>query len=192
MGCCGSKTTDTKQATSGSRTPQPKAPIRLFYLPGNVKIQLTKLVSASVMGSETTATTTAGINLNARFIDVPNQRSVRRYWGKEISKNTEAAMSIYLADIREPSTMLLNVKTLNWFLKQIGSKEQANFYVVVICSNAMQITEFRARISYKQLELVIIKDNDPETVIGFTELVTNEIIKYNDKKKKYDVSPRSR
>ena len=192
MGSCGSKSTDTKQTTSGSRSPQPKAPIRLFYLPGNVKIQLTKLVSASMMGSETTATTSAGINLNARFIDVPNQRSVRKYWGKEMAKNTDAAMSIYLADIREPATMLLNVKTLNWFLKQIGSKDQSSFYVVIICSNAMQVTEFKARISYKELDPVVIKDNDPETIMGFTELVTNEIMKYNDKKKKYDMSPRSR
>ena len=193
MGCSGSKSVDSKQNNGGSRSSQPKAPIKLFYLPGNVKIQLTKLVSASVMSSEAATTTaSAGFNLNARFIDVPNQRNVRKYWGKEITKSNEYAMSIYLADIREPATMLFNVKTLNWFIKQIGSKDSSTFFVVIICSNAMQLSEFMARLSYKELEPIVIKDSDPETVLQFTELVTNEIMKYNEKKKKYDVSPRSR
>lgn len=191
MGCGHSTASEAKQSPT-NRAPVTKAPIKLFFLPGNVKLTLTKLVSAGVMGSEATTTSAGNFNLNARFIDIPNQRSLRKYWGKEITNKTnECAMHIYLADIRERPTMLLNIKTLNWFLKQIGSK--GSLYVVLICNNELQVSEFRSHISATELELIIIKDSDPETVIQFTETVTGEIIKYNERKKKYnEASPRSR
>lgn len=191
MGCGSSSTSEVKQSPT-NRSPVAKAPIKLFYLPGNVKITLTKLVSAGVMGSEATTTSAGNFHLNARFIDIPNQRSVRKYWAKEITnKTSECAMSIYLADIREKPSMLLNIKTINWFLKQIGSKGQ--LYIVLICNNELQVSELKSHVSATDLDLIVIKDQDPETAIQFTEAVTGEIIKYNERKKKYnEASPRAR
>ncbi|EAY15550.1 hypothetical protein TVAG_495660 [Trichomonas vaginalis G3] len=191
MGCGHSVSTEAKQSPT-SRVPTTKAPIKLFYLPGNVKITLTKLVSAGVMSSEATTTSAGNFNLNARFIDIPNQRSVRKFWTKEItSKTVDCAMFIYLADIREKPTMLLNIKTLNWLLKQIDQKGQ--LYIVIICSNELELSEFKSHISAPDLDLIVIKDSDPETVIQFTEVVTGEIIKFNERKRKYnEASPRTR
>lgn len=191
MGCGHSTSSEAKQSPT-SRAPTTKAPIKLFYLPGNVKITLTKLVSAGVMGSEATTTTTSNFNLNARFIDIPNHRSVRKFWAKEITNKTaECAMCIYLADIREKPSMLLNIKTVNWFLKQIGQKGQ--LYLVIICNNEIQLSEFKSHVSAPDLDLIVIKDSDPETAIQFTEVVTSEIIKFNERKKKYnEASPRTR
>lgn len=191
MGCGSSSTSETK-TTTANRSPVAKAPIKLFYLPGNVKLTLTKLVSAGVMGSEATTTSAGNFNLNARFIDIPNQRSVRKFWAKEITnKTTDCAMCMYLADIRQRPTLLLNIKTVNWFLKQTGLKGQ--LFIVLICNNELQVSEFKSHISSTDLDYIVIKDQDPESVNQFTETVTGEIIKYNDKKKKYnEASPRSR
>ncbi|EAX91762.1 hypothetical protein TVAG_317510 [Trichomonas vaginalis G3] len=191
MGCSSSTSSEPKQVAN-ARISTAKAPIKLFYLPGNVKLTLTKLVSQGVMGSEASATASSSINLNARFIDVPNARAVRKGWGKELtSKSAECAMSIFLADIRERPMMLLNIKTLNWLAKQVTQKGQ--LYVVLICSNELEVSEFKSHISATDIDTIVIKDGDPESVVQFTDVVTAEVVKFNERKKKFsETSPRSR
>jgi len=175
MGCICSANGDTVPGSGASLVAQPKAPILLFYLPGNVKDVLTKFVSNYMMGSETTQNNS---RLNIRFVDVPNQRSVRRQWQKEYTNKPDSALALYLADIRERSLMLLNVKTLNWFSKQIGSK--GSFTVVVICSNDLEVSTFLSLLSPKDLEMVILNEGNPECVFKFVDILTVAVSRFND------------
>ncbi|EAX95322.1 hypothetical protein TVAG_032250 [Trichomonas vaginalis G3] len=191
MGCSSSKSSEPKQS-SNTRFTSTKAPIKLFYLPGNVKFTLTKLVSQGTNGNDPNATSSSSINVNARFIDIPNSRALRKLWGKEVTnKSSDCAMSIFLADIRERPMMLLNIKTLNWFAKQLTQKGQ--LVSVLICNNELEVSEFKSHISSTDIDSIIIKKSDPESIIQFTEIISAEITKYNERKKKFiEVSPRSR
>ena len=175
MGCNWSTNNDSPQNNKSNFVQHPKAPILLFYLPGNVRDVLTKLVSQFMMGSETTQP--AG-RLNIRFIDIPNQRSNRRYWPKEFTNKPDHALSLYLADIRERSSLLLNVKSLNWFLKQMNSK--GDIRIIAISSSDRQITEFKNLLSAPNLEILPLNESKPETVFQFVELVTNAVSRYNE------------
>lgn len=177
MGCHWSKEGgDSKEVKP--RSVQPKAPILLFYLPSNVRDTLTKLIASHLITSETA---TNADRLNVRFIDIPNQRSTRRFWQKELTNRTDYAIALYVADIRDRSQLLLNVRTLNWFLKLINTKSLFN--IVVICSNDIQLAEFKRLISLDPLEiLIVLSESKPESVFTFVEVISAAVQRYNDNK----------
>jgi hypothetical protein len=83
--------------------------------------------------------------LNIRFVDVPNQRSLRRNWVKELSSRRDYASSFYFTDIRDRSGLLLNIRTVYWLLRNALSKFEV--HVVVVFNEEDQISEFRQNIS---------------------------------------------
>ena len=163
----------------------PKAPILLFYLPGSARDAITRMISTYLISSETSAGTG---KLSIRFIDVPNQRNLRKYWVREFTIRSDYATAIYLADIRDRPSLLLNARTINWFLKQVLRKY--TIIVTVIAKDDAQVEDFRRYVS-DSIELVIIKENQPETVDHFVELLSGAVNKYNEiKRKNKTVSPR--
>ena len=181
MGCGHSQDEKAKTTAAPSqqkRIQQPKAPILLFYLPSNVRDHLTRLIASHLITSETA---TQADRLNVRFIDVPNQRSHRRHWAREFTNKQDYAAALYIADIRDRASMLMNVRTLNWFLKLV--LEKYNLIVVVICSNDVQLNDFKSMLC-PTVDLLVLNDTNPETVINFVEVITSVITRYNDNRKR--------
>lgn len=170
MGCASSQAAPT--AEQQKRIHQPKAPILLFYMPSNVRDVLTRLVASHLITSETA---TQADRLNVRFIDVPNQRTVRRNWPREL-QHSECAAALYVADVRERGDMLMNVRTLNWFLKYVTQKH--NFAVLVICSNEMQVVDFRGLLGH-EADLLVLSEANPESVFGFVDVISNFVTGWN-------------
>ena len=173
MGCATSKSVPIAQQQK--RLPQQKVPILLFYMPSNVRDVLTRLVASHLISSETA---TQADRLNIRFIDIPNQRTVRKYWHRELQNNDYAA-ALYVADIRERGDMLMNVRTLNWFLRHVSGRY--NFLVVVICSNEMQVVDFKGLLG-QEAEILVLSETNSESVYTFVEAISNAVQHYNDKK----------
>lgn len=182
MGCNASN--DATKEKGGSttsqakRSQQPRAPILLFYLPSNVREVLTKLIASNLITSETA---TQADRLNIRFVDIPNQRSMRRYWPREFTNKMDYAAALYVADIRERGSLLLNERTLNWFLKFVP--EKYNLIIVAICSNEVQRTEFQAGICAKNIEMLVLNEKNPETVVNFVEVVSSIVTRFNENKR---------
>lgn len=176
MGAGCSRDPSTTVQPQTKRAAQPKSPVLLFYLPSNIKDTLTRLISSHLITSETA---TQADRLNIRFIDVPNQRSARRLWPREFTTKDYAA-SLYVADIRERATMLINARTLNWFLKHV--LEKYNLTVVVICSNDMQLKEFQDLLSPK-VDLLVLSETRPETVFTFVDVISNAVSRYNERRR---------
>lgn len=179
MGCIHSANTESNKSLSqnSSRSLQPRAPILLFYLPSNVREVLTRIVASSLINSETTAQ--AG-QLNIRFVDVPNQRSSRKYWPSKFSSKGEYAAALYIADIRDRGALLLNGRTLNWLLKFVH--ENYNFIVIVIAANEVQLVEFKSILSRKDVELIFLDEKNPETVVNFVDVISLSVERYYDKR----------
>lgn len=181
MGCIHSSSSENSRALSShnqSRSLQPRAPILLFYLPSNVREVLTRIVASSLINSETTAD--AAGRLNIRFVDVPNQRSSRKYWPSKFSSKGEYAAALYIADIRDRGTLLLNVRTLNWLLKFVHDKY--NFIIIVISANEVQLVEFKSILSRKDVELIALDEKNPDTVVNFVDVIGLSVERYYDKR----------
>ena len=190
MGCFHSTNTDNNRSLSShsnSRPLQPRAPILLFYLPSNVREVLTRIIASSLTNSETTAQTG---QLNIRFVDVPNQRSSRKYWPSKFSSKGEYAAALYVADIRDRGSLLLNARTLNWLLKFVH--EKYNFIIIVISTNEVQLAEFKSIISRRDVELVVLDEKNPETVVNFVDVISLSVERYYDKRYTSDTTIRGK
>ncbi|OHT06388.1 hypothetical protein TRFO_05586 [Tritrichomonas foetus] len=182
MGCGHSREENKAKSVASTNQPkrsqQPKAPVLLFYLPSNVRDLLTRLIASHLITSETA---TQADRLNIRFVDVPNQRSYRRFWPREFTNKQDYAAALYIADIRDRANLLMNARTLNWFLKLVLDKY--NLIVVAICSNEVQLNEFQSMLC-AQIEPLVLSETNPETVLNFVEIITTAVSRYNDTKKR--------
>ena len=176
---CGWSHSSVAQRSPGSGSTQSKAPILMFCLPGNARSNLTKIVTAS---SNETDLTSIDKKLGVRFIDVPNHRSYRKHWPRELANKTDRAMVIYLADIRDEPSFLLNVKTLNWFVKASGS--QSIITIVLICDDEKQMHEFIDTASFKEVEIIPIYEKKPESVERFSKTVQTNAQRFLENKNK--------
>lgn len=180
MGCCSSNLPVRAKQSSVQRGLGLRAPVLLFYLPGSSKETLLKQISEFAPNNLSNSHLNVS-PLNVRFIDVANQRSSRKNWPKEFATKTDVCLSLYLADIRSKPDMLINVKTLNWFLLQTFEKYRV--YTVVISSNTEEVETFKSLLSCEPV-LLIINVNQPETVKNFCNFINVEVAKYNDTRKK--------
>ena len=88
MGCGGSSPAGGGAAqgrAAAGKSNQPKTPVLLFSLPGAAKDYLQNVINADNEANENG-------KLNLRFIEIPNQRSIRRYWLKELSNPRDYAV----------------------------------------------------------------------------------------------------
>ncbi|OHT10531.1 hypothetical protein TRFO_20117 [Tritrichomonas foetus] len=176
MGCGGSSTgggTNTQGRTAAGKTNQPKTPILIFSLPGGSKDYLQRVLSSDNAANESG-------KLNLRFIDIPNQRNIRRYWLKELSNPRDYAVALYLADLRDHPTLLLTARTLNWFLRNTFKKYEVK--IITIISKDSQLQEFKMYLP-AAIELLPLNENDQETIGAVKEMIIFFEEKYQEAKR---------
>lgn len=177
MGCdhsdaaTGGKTNSTQGKGVAGKSNQPKTPVLIFTLPGTAKEYLTKCLQSDE-GAEG--------KLNLRFIDIPNQRNIRRYWLKELSNPRDYAVVLYLADLRDHPTLLLTARTLNWFLRNTFKKYDIR--ILSIISDQSQLDEFKSYLP-AQVEMLPLNQNDKATIASVRDLLIQYDEKYQDAKR---------
>jgi hypothetical protein len=150
----------------GRRAVQVKAPVLLFGLPGPAR----DLALKGIKGAE---------SVGIRFIDVGAQRSARRFWVKELQGRKDFAAIIYLADVRDHPSLLLNVRTLNWFLR--GVQSGYDMKVVCIYQNVSELDELRSCMAC-DVDLQPLCLTDPETIEQYIKLLQGIELNYSEQR----------
>jgi hypothetical protein len=146
------------------RIVQQKAPILLFSLPGSGRDAMLRTINSDAMS----ATNSGGEPVNVRFIDIPNHRSSRRYWIKDLQARKDYAAIFFLADVREHPTLLFTARTLNWFLRSCPKTFEIK--LIVVYTQDSQLQEFRDFLP-EGTEMFGLSEKDPETVAAYMRLL---------------------
>ncbi|OHS97252.1 hypothetical protein TRFO_09501 [Tritrichomonas foetus] len=175
---CGKSTpagATTNKGDARRAAQKPKAPILLFYLPGPVKETFTQMLAKDIYNP-----TDGSGTLNIRFVDAQNQRTIRRFWLKELQTRRDYATFLFLADLRDHPTLLLTARTLNWFLRM--TYKNYDIPVVTIYSEQSQIDEIKMYLP-QSVELTAISVKDPSTVTPLTTMLHETEVKFNDQRR---------
>ena len=151
---------------------QPRTPVLLFYLPGPIKESIFNLLYGEDL--------TSNNQISIRFIDVPNNYNVRRFWYKEISTRRDFASSLYFADLRDHSILLLNIRTLNWLIRNTFKK--FTIHVIALYENESQLNEFKINLD-DCVKFIALKLGNNDSLNEFINLLKNIEIFYNETKK---------
>lgn len=176
MGCGGSSPAGGGAAqgrAAAGKSNQPKTPVLLFSLPGAAKDYLQNVINADNEANENG-------KLNLRFIEIPNQRSIRRYWLKELSNPRDYAVAIYLADLRDHPTLLLTARTLNWFLRNTFKKYDLK--IISIYSSQEQVDEFKSYLP-PVIEIFVLNESVMSTITQVKDMILVFDEKYQEAKR---------
>ena len=179
MGCSASET--QKKQSSGMIMPS-KTPVLVFYLPGNAKEDFSRMISSYYNDKPNEK------KITIRYIDTMCQRSYRKFWPKELTSKTDRAFALYIADLRDRPLFFMNLKTLNWFVKIAG---QSTLVIVLICKDEAQLQEFNENTSFKEVEIIPIYENKPESVNYFYQALSVYSVRYFETRKSGATSPKS-
>lgn len=165
MGGCISS--DAQRTTTETRRPnQQKTPVLLFYLPGPIRDSLMRCVQSEVP--------------NLRFVDAQNHRKARRYWINELVGKRDYAAVFYVADLRDHPALLLNARTLNWFLRSALKTHEVR--VVAMYNESSQLDEFKSYLP-QGVEPLPVCEREPETVKKYVTLLQTIESKFADPRK---------
>jgi hypothetical protein len=178
MGCGHSQGGGTSGNTSDPRRIiQQKIPILLFCLPGSGRDAMLRIVNSDIMKQ--------GDGVNVRFIDILNQRSVRRYWIKDLQARKDYAAIFYLADVRDHPTLLLTARTLNWFLRSCPKTFEIK--LLVVYTEKKQLTEFTGYLPEGTEILALCETND-ESIEEYMRLLQGIEKRFAEQKRNTTVS----
>ena len=173
MGNCVSNETK-RTVTDTRRTVAQKTPVLLLYLPGPVRDAMLRCIQSDGTGSN------AGSAVNVRFVDAQNQRNARRYWLKEISGRRDYAAIFYLADLRDHPTLLLTVRTLNWFLRT--AYKTYDIRIIGVYDDAKQLDEFASCLP-EGIEIWPLCEKEPQTIERYVALLQAIEAKFSDQRR---------
>ena len=178
MGCGKSAPSGAAKSSGEARgraSQKPKAPILLFYLPGRAKETFTTMISKDLVNpSDGTGT------LNIRFVDAQNQRALRRFWMKELTTKRDYATFIFLADLRDHPTLLLNARTLNWFLRM--TYKNYDIPVIAIYNEESQVQELKSYLP-DVIEFMAVNEKDRSSIDTIVTMLHETEIKFNDQRR---------
>jgi hypothetical protein len=171
MGCGGSMSTALTSRGPLTTRQQAKAVFLVFSLPPRARAVFGKIIGEARFCD----------SFGLRFQDASVQRSSRCYWTHDLQSKDHAG-AIYVADVRDRGSLLMNVKTLNWFLKLIYGKE--NLIVVVIKSREGQVEQFQSLLSCK-VELTELAEGKHELIENFQNIISGVMCATEQKKRSW-------
>jgi hypothetical protein len=165
MGCCSSQSGGGgSSAPDTRRVAQQKTPILLFCLPGSGRDALLRTLNSDLMSPANNG----GESVNVRFIEIPNQRSSRRYWIKDLQARKDYGAIFYLADVRDHPTLLLTARTLNWFLRTCPKTFEIK--LIVLHTTDAQVDELKSFLP-DNADVMCLCEKNNDSVIAFMRLL---------------------
>ena len=146
----------------------------LFGMPDCDQNSTQELLSKTFM-------TTAFSQLSYAFVAQGTSRFDRANWASAYTEDVKCLLSFFFVDLSSPGSVLLSLKTLNWFLSQIPDKEKP--VVVAKVKNQKQQPNLQTlqETITPGLELLVLNGNNQQETQKIIQRVQQAIQKIQEK-----------